>query len=265
MPWKKVTPSRGGRILGICATAFNRLLKTLSFSSACQYQEAIMASVIAVDWKSETIQRRHGFWIAATLSLGVHVSVAALLAGIGSVGKTMLPITVCLADKAEMTRGAVFHPAGIRTRGRHSHSLALASVRQSGNAAALVPPAEPSAMSVPTGEPAGLSQNGPRGTTGVGSQYLAQNFDAVRNRIRACLKYPHLAQKLGWQGEAIVSFVIRPDGYGAEIMLVHSCGHVLLDQNIVQAIRAAEPFPRPTETVRLILPVAYALEADGRH
>jgi TonB family protein len=69
---------------------------------------------------------------------------------------------------------------------------------------------------------------------------------------------------LGWQGEAVVAFVIGPDGYGSEITLVQSCGHKVLDQNVIRAIHEAEPFPQPGERVRLVLPVAYKLVPDSR-
>lgn len=233
-----------------------------------------MSEAVVVNWAPDAVQgkmskpSRPGFWGAAAFSLALHLSVVALFAGL-SLGreKAPAPITVELVGFSESQgKGNVHtvasrHSAGREDYGNIRHSVAMAA--KSRTEQDMEPVTATSGSGPAEKANAGELSAFPGQGGQAAGQYLERNFSVIRDRIHSCLVYPRLARKLGWQGEAVVAFVVGPDGYGSEITLVQSCGHKLLDQNILRAIRAAEPFPPAGERVRLVLPVAYKLLPEG--
>jgi TonB family protein len=234
-----------------------------------------MSEAVVANWAPDAVRgkmskaSKPGFWGAAALSLALHLSVAALLA-VWTQGreKEPAPITVDLAGFGESQgKGNARTVASRHSAGREDRRSAR---RPAGTVSEfcrkdVVGPAMASPETgLGQGENTGASAEAPGQGNQAGGQYLEKNFIQIRDRIRDCLVYPSLARKLGWQGEAVVAFVIGPDGYGSEITLVQSCGHKVLDQNVIRAIHEAEPFPQPGERVRLVLPVAYKLVPDSR-
>jgi TonB family protein len=234
-----------------------------------------MSETVAVNWAPDAVQgkmskpSKPGFWGAAALSLALHLSVIALLAGL-SLGreKAPAPITVELVGfsesygKGNVHTVASRHSAGRKNYGTTRHSVAMAS--KSRTEQDMEPVTATSGSGPAEKANAGEFSESPGQGGQAAGQYLARNFNVIRDRIHSCLVYPRLARKLGWQGEAVVAFVIGPDGGTSELILVQSCGYKALDQNVLRAIHAAEPFQPPGERVRLVLPVAYKLIPDSK-
>ena len=95
----------------------------------------------------------------------------------------------------------------------------------------------------------------------AGGEYLQGNYEYIRKHIMESLIYPAVAQKRGWRGKVLVSFVINEGGEVDDITIVTSCGHDLLDSNVVSTIHKAAPFPKPPEKAQIILPIVYDLKS----
>lgn len=91
-------------------------------------------------------------------------------------------------------------------------------------------------------------------------RYLHEQFDYIRTRVLDRLLYPAVARRQGWRGQVTVSFLVGADGDVENLRIVSSSGHRLLDQQALQAVRAAAPFPPPPTPAIIILPVAFALD-----
>ena len=87
------------------------------------------------------------------------------------------------------------------------------------------------------------------------------NYEYIRKHIMESLIYPAVAQKRGWRGKVLVSFVINEGGEVEDITIVTSCGHDLLDSNVISTIHKAAPFPKPPERAQIILPIVYDLKS----
>ena len=93
----------------------------------------------------------------------------------------------------------------------------------------------------------------------AGKRYVNEQFAYIMEIINGRLVYPQRARRAGWEGKVGVSFVITETGQVAEIRVVESSGHELLDENVIAAIRAAAPFPRPPVRAELRMPIQYRL------
>lgn len=67
--------------------------------------------------------------------------------------------------------------------------------------------------------------------------------DIIRRRIEEEKQYPHWAQKNGITGSAYLSFDLLGDGSCRNIRIVQSSGSEILDEEAVNSIRRAAPFP----------------------
>lgn len=116
-----------------------------------------------------------------------------------------------------------------------------------------------------TAPPQTASGNGGRNTGNdaatAGGEYLQGNYEYIRKHIMESLIYPAVAQKRGWRGKVLVSFVINEGGEVEDITIVTSCGHDLLDSNVISTIHKAAPFPKPPEKAQIILPIVYDLKS----
>jgi protein TonB len=90
-------------------------------------------------------------------------------------------------------------------------------------------------------------------------RYLAEHFRYIRDLVRKHLVYPAMAQKMGWDGKAVVAFVIMENGSVDNIRLVESSGIPLLDRSALETIRRASPFPRPPVKAEIVIPVLFKL------
>lgn len=67
--------------------------------------------------------------------------------------------------------------------------------------------------------------------------------DMVKQRIEAQRIYPAWARRQAIEGIAVVSFRVLASGQAGGIRLIHSSGSGLLDQETINTIKRASPFP----------------------
>lgn len=89
--------------------------------------------------------------------------------------------------------------------------------------------------------------------------YLRHHFEGIRNDIQGKVRYPRLAQRMGWEGRVVVSFVVRPDGTVCDTKIVESSGFPALDNNALSTIEEAVPLPRPPVQAELVIPIVFRL------
>ncbi|HNR13971.1 MAG TPA: energy transducer TonB, partial [Thermodesulfobacteriota bacterium] len=107
----------------------------------------------------------------------------------------------------------------------------------------------------------GTGGGGGGGGDGVSPQarYLAEHFAYIKDLIQQHLNYPRRAVQMGWEGKVVVSFVIQENGISKDVKIVESSGFSVLDDNVVRAIHAVEPFPRPPMKAEVQVPIMYRL------
>ncbi|WP_237758202.1 energy transducer TonB [Anaeromyxobacter sp. PSR-1] len=71
--------------------------------------------------------------------------------------------------------------------------------------------------------------------------------------------YPPAAELMGWSGTVRVGFTILTDGSVADLRVVESSGHGVLDRAALAAVRKAAPYPRPPVDQPVIFPVVWYL------
>ncbi|MCK4839974.1 MAG: energy transducer TonB [Desulfobulbaceae bacterium] len=89
--------------------------------------------------------------------------------------------------------------------------------------------------------------------------YVKANFHYIKDNIQKGIAYPRIARKMGWEGKVIVSFVVDKDGKIQNVLIVESSGFAALDKNAIATIKKAAPFPCPTVSAKLVVPVVYRL------
>lgn len=91
------------------------------------------------------------------------------------------------------------------------------------------------------------------------ARYLKKNFAYIKYRVQRHIIYPTFARKMGWKGQVTISFIVTRIGDAKEIRIVRSSGHEILDQNAVEAVKKASPFPHPPIAAHLTIPIIYHL------
>jgi len=91
-------------------------------------------------------------------------------------------------------------------------------------------------------------------------RYLKKHFAYIRDRVASNLRYPGMAQRMGWSGNLAVEFVVGMDGSAETVRVVKSSGVPLLDSDARDTVLRSAPFPKPPVSARLVIPVAYHLE-----
>jgi TonB family protein len=89
--------------------------------------------------------------------------------------------------------------------------------------------------------------------------YLRANFSYIKNMIKKRITYPQNARRMGWEGKVKVSFIISSSGEVRDIKLIQSSGYGILDNNVIDAVHDASPFPKPPAEARIIIPIVYSL------
>jgi len=85
------------------------------------------------------------------------------------------------------------------------------------------------------------------------------NYAYLRDEIQRGIAYPAAARRMGWEGTAVVAFVIRADGSVRDVRIVQGSGRAVLDRSAIEAVRNASPFPRPPAEAEIVTPVVYRL------
>lgn len=79
-------------------------------------------------------------------------------------------------------------------------------------------------------------------------------------------KYPRIAQARGWQGEVILELLLDGDGKLISKTIIQKSGYDVLDQQALEMVDKAIPFPAPPDTLRgtsfsIKVPIPFKLEA----
>jgi len=90
---------------------------------------------------------------------------------------------------------------------------------------------------IKTGKPAN------RQTGELTSEAMLRYQDMVKQRIEGGRRYPEWAKEQGIEGVAYLRFIVLANGNGREIKLIHSSGSKILDQEAIDTIKRASPFP----------------------
>jgi protein TonB len=79
-------------------------------------------------------------------------------------------------------------------------------------------------------------------------------------------KYPRIAQQRGWQGEVVVELSLDGNGKLKSKQILQSSGYDSLDQQALEMVEKALPFPQPPEALRgsnftIRVPIPFKLES----
>ena len=74
-------------------------------------------------------------------------------------------------------------------------------------------------------------------------------------------KYPSQAVRLKQEGAVKVTFRLKQNGDVEDVRIVGSSGYEILDEDALALIqKTAEYFPKPPKSVRITVPLNYALK-----
>jgi len=97
------------------------------------------------------------------------------------------------------------------------------------------------------------------------TQYLESYSNLLANAIAKYKQYPKIAQMRGWQGTVIADLEIDSKGTVISIKIKKSSTYEVLDNEALEMIRKASPFPAPPESLRgknfnVLVPISFKLE-----
>ncbi len=97
------------------------------------------------------------------------------------------------------------------------------------------------------------------------SNALGQYGNTLGRAIAKHKSYPKIAQMRGWQGECLLDLKIDSSGNVISASVKQSSGHESLDNQALEMVRKASPFPAPPEALRgrsfnITVPVSFKLE-----
>lgn len=97
-------------------------------------------------------------------------------------------------------------------------------------------PAPDSSASAPA-QPAPAATAAPPDNTPL---LISQYGIRLRSETQRQAKYPAVARREGWEGRGELLLVVGEDGRIAELKLVRSSGHTLLDRALIEGVRRAQ-------------------------
>ncbi len=94
---------------------------------------------------------------------------------------------------------------------------------------------------------------------------LSQYGSTLGMAIAKHKSYPKIAQMRGWQGECLLDLKIDSNGTVLSANIKESSGYDSLDNQALEMVRKASPFPAPPEALRgrsfnITVPVSFRLE-----
>jgi periplasmic protein TonB len=97
------------------------------------------------------------------------------------------------------------------------------------------------------------------------SDARAQYGNTLGRAIAKHKSYPKIAQMRGWQGEVLLDLKLDGNGNVLSASIKESSGHESLDNQALEMVRKASPFPAPPEALRgrsfnITVPVSFKLE-----
>jgi protein TonB len=69
---------------------------------------------------------------------------------------------------------------------------------------------------------------------------ISQYGIRLRSETQRQAKYPAVGRREGWEGRGELLLVVGEDGRVAELKLVRSSGHTLLDRALIEGVRRAQ-------------------------
>jgi periplasmic protein TonB len=130
------------------------------------------------------------------------------------------------------------------------------------NVIAVVPKVDaPPVISVPTPEPPKKVEPSDADVNDARAQYGSTLGRAIAKHK----SYPKIAQMRGWQGEVLLDLKLDGSGNVQSASIKESSGHESLDNQALEMVRKASPFPAPPEALRgrsfnITVPVSFKLE-----
>jgi protein TonB len=111
---------------------------------------------------------------------------------------------------------------------------------------------------IPTPSPSSL----PVKNVNAEEEYLEDHLSTIRDLLVKYRKYPSQAARLKLEGAVKVTFRLKQNGEIEDIRILGSSGYEILDSDAMALIqKTAEYFPKPPQTVRITIPLNYALKA----
>ncbi len=97
------------------------------------------------------------------------------------------------------------------------------------------------------------------------TQYLESYSSLLANAIAKYKQYPKIAQMRGWQGNVIADLEIDSKGSVMSVKIKKSSTYEVLDNEALEMIKKASPFPPPPENLRgknfnVLVPISFKLE-----
>jgi len=97
------------------------------------------------------------------------------------------------------------------------------------------------------------------------TQYLESYSSLLANAIAKYKQYPKIAQMRGWQGTVIADLEIDSKGAVMSVIIKKSSTYEVLDNEALEMIKKASPFPAPPENLRgknfnVLVPISFKLE-----
>lgn len=97
------------------------------------------------------------------------------------------------------------------------------------------------------------------------TQYIESYSSLLANAIAKYKQYPKIAQMRGWQGTVIADLEIDTKGTVISIKIKKSSTYEVLDNEALEMIKKASPFPAPPESLRgknfnVLVPISFKLE-----
>ena len=97
------------------------------------------------------------------------------------------------------------------------------------------------------------------------TQHLESYSSLLANAIAKYKQYPKIAQMRGWQGTVIADLEIDSKGSVVSVKIKKSSTYEVLDNEALEMIKKASPFPMPPESLRgknfnVLVPISFKLE-----
>jgi len=97
------------------------------------------------------------------------------------------------------------------------------------------------------------------------TQFLESYSSLLANAIAKYKQYPKIAQMRGWQGTVIADLEIDSKGSVISVMIKKSSIYEVLDNEALEMIKKASPFPAPPDNFRgknfnVLVPISFKLE-----
>jgi protein TonB len=97
------------------------------------------------------------------------------------------------------------------------------------------------------------------------TQHIESYSSLLANAIAKYKQYPKIAQMRGWQGTVVADLEIDTKGAVISIKIKKSSTYEVLDNEALEMIKKASPFPAPPEILRgknfnVLVPISFKLE-----